>query len=366
MNTRSLIFFQIISVLVGALFIPASIYAGDESSDSFISRDAVISTGGTYATSSSYQLIITEGQTVTGQSTSNAYVLNTGFLYYPAPVTTVTPTTPTTNPTVSSGGGGGGGGGILNSATIASTGIVISGRAFPLAKIKILDNTLLATSTVADTAGNFTAKYTVNKEGVHNISISSTDSLGITSGSQFYQMTASSNFSGGLSNVWLSPTLTTNKSEVKIGDKIEVSGFGLPFSKTELEFTPKISSAFPVETESSGKFSLLLATGGLNPGEYFVRARLATSTTYSSWTDNLRFVIGVKNVTRVVDKASTGVVTGDLSGDGKVDMKDFSILAYWFKRASSPAFADLEKRALGGTGTVTLRDFSILAYHWSP
>ncbi len=52
---------------------------------------------------------------------------------------------------------------------------------------------------------------------------------------------------------------------------------------------------------------------------------------------------------------------GDLNGDGRVDLIDFSILAYWWGRAVEPgACYDLNH-----DGKVTLADFSILAYHWT-
>ena len=54
----------------------------------------------------------------------------------------------------------------------------------------------------------------------------------------------------------------------------------------------------------------------------------------------------------------------DLNGDGKVNIVDFSILAYWFKR---PLTAAAVKQCVDQTqdGKVSLADFSILAYYWT-
>ena len=49
----------------------------------------------------------------------------------------------------------------------------------------------------------------------------------------------------------------------------------------------------------------------------------------------------------------------DLHNGCKVNLVDFSILAYWFNRPSPSAVADLN-----GDGKVNLTDFSILAYYW--
>src|SRR3989344_664893 len=51
---------------------------------------------------------------------------------------------------------------------------------------------------------------------------------------------------------------------------------------------------------------------------------------------------------------------GDLSGDGRVDLIDFSILIFWFERPNPPSHVDLN-----GDGKADLVDFSIMAYYWT-
>ncbi|MEK7535901.1 MAG: Ig-like domain-containing protein [Patescibacteria group bacterium] len=55
---------------------------------------------------------------------------------------------------------------------------------------------------------------------------------------------------------------------------------------------------------------------------------------------------------------------GDLNADRRVDLIDFSILAYWWGRPLGGTFITTEKNRLNGDGQVTLEDFSILAYYW--
>lgn len=54
---------------------------------------------------------------------------------------------------------------------------------------------------------------------------------------------------------------------------------------------------------------------------------------------------------------------GDFNCSKKVDLQDFSILAYWFKRPLTSAAITLGVD-LNRDGKVTLADFSILAYYW--
>ncbi|MBU2544617.1 dockerin type I repeat-containing protein, partial [Patescibacteria group bacterium] len=56
---------------------------------------------------------------------------------------------------------------------------------------------------------------------------------------------------------------------------------------------------------------------------------------------------------------------GDLNGDGRVNLVDFSIAAYWYKRTISAEFAVKESERMNGDGKVDLVDFSIMAFYWT-
>ena len=53
----------------------------------------------------------------------------------------------------------------------------------------------------------------------------------------------------------------------------------------------------------------------------------------------------------------------DLNCDGYVNIVDFSILAYWYKRILTLEAAKMVD--LNHDGKVDLIDFSIMAYHWT-
>jgi len=55
----------------------------------------------------------------------------------------------------------------------------------------------------------------------------------------------------------------------------------------------------------------------------------------------------------------------DLNDDCRVNLVDFSIAAYWYKRPLSDSFKVLEKEKLSADGKVDLVDFSIMAYYWT-
>ena len=59
------------------------------------------------------------------------------------------------------------------------------------------------------------------------------------------------------------------------------------------------------------------------------------------------------------------VEMGDMNDDCRVDLVDFSILAYWWQRPLEDEMLEIEVRELNGDGVAELEDFSILAYHWT-
>jgi hypothetical protein len=73
--------------------------------------------------------------------------------------------------------------------------------------------------------------------------------------------------------------------------------------------------------------------------------------------------VGTTNVLAGEDIKCPG--KGDVNSDCKVNLVDFSITAYWYKRDLSAAFTAIELAKLNGDGKVTLADFSIMAYYWT-
>ena len=71
----------------------------------------------------------------------------------------------------------------------------------------------------------------------------------------------------------------------------------------------------------------------------------------------MSFNIGTKTIFAQPEKTPA---KGDMNNDKRVNLVDFSVVAYWYKRPSPPATVDLNN-----DGKVDLVDFSILAYYWT-
>jgi hypothetical protein len=56
---------------------------------------------------------------------------------------------------------------------------------------------------------------------------------------------------------------------------------------------------------------------------------------------------------------------GDLNNDGRVNLIDFSIAAYWYDKSLPAVLLTREKERLNGDGRIDMADFSIMAYYWT-
>lgn len=75
---------------------------------------------------------------------------------------------------------------------------------------------------------------------------------------------------------------------------------------------------------------------------------------------------GFQNLINLLLPANTSDAGGlklaksDINSDHKVNLVDFSIAAYWYKRSSPPESVDLN-----GDKIINLVDFSIMAFYWT-
>lgn len=70
----------------------------------------------------------------------------------------------------------------------------------------------------------------------------------------------------------------------------------------------------------------------------------------------------VKEIIKAItgDEACHPNTIGDVNCDGRVDLIDFSILAYWYRKPNPPVNVNVN-----GDGVVELADFSVVAYYWT-
>jgi len=257
--------------------------------------------------------------------------------------------------TCSSGGGGGGGGGYVAPPVV--TQVNFSGRAYPKSAVTLLKDAQVAATTVAGADANFQISLSGLSAGNYIFSVYSEDSKGVRSSLLTFPVSVTSGATTNVSGIFIAPTIAVDKSEVKRGDNIAI--FGQSVSSAEITISVNSDEEFFAKTpaDKDGVYLYNFDTTQLEVGQHLAKSKASLGGEISSFSKAVGFSVGTKSVAVEPEKK---VLKGDLNNDGRVNLIDFSIAAYWYKRPNPPAKVDLNK-----DGKVDLVDFSILAYYWT-
>ena len=251
------------------------------------------------------------------------------------------------------GGGGGGGGGIIPSPT----GIILSGRAYPGMKVTVLKDAQIAASTRADPAANFRIMVSGLSAGSYIFGVYSEDSQGIKSSLLTFPAAVTSGVTIEISNIFIAPTIAVDKSEVKRGDNVAIFGQSVPNSEITIAVNSEEEFFGKTPADKDGVYLYNFDTSPLAMEQHFAKSKAAVGGAISSFGKTVSFLVGNKTVFTQPSKCPP---KADLNNDCRVNLVDFSIAAYWYKRPSPPASVDLNN-----DGKVDLVDFSIMAYYWT-
>ena len=257
-----------------------------------------------------------------------------------------------------SGGGGGGGGAPPQSQTR----VILSGRAYPGMKVTILKDAQIAASTVADPAANFRVAVSGLSTGSYIFGVYSEDNQKIRSSLLTFPTQITSGVTIEITNIYIAPTIAVDKSEVKKGDNIAIFGQSIPNSDVTIVVNSEQEIFNKIKADTGGIYLLNFDTVPLEKGQHSTKSKSAIGGAISSFGKVVNFLVGDKTV---FAQPTAEVLKGDLNNDGRVNLVDFSIAAYWYKRPISMEFAVKEKERLNGDGKVDLIDFSIMAFYWT-
>lgn len=258
-------------------------------------------------------------------------------------------------PVQQSGSGGGGGGGGF---TPMITSVIFSGRAYPLSKVTILKDGQIALTTIAGPDSNFSSTISGLSTGNYSFAVYGEDKNNIRSTPFTFPVYITSGATTNIGGIFIAPTISTDKSEVHRGDSIAIFGQSAPSSEVTVNINSDNEFFVKQKADTDGTYLINFDTANLENGQHLAKSKASLDNDISSFGNAVGFIVGSKNVSiknRDKDKRKE-----DLDNDGRVDLIDFSIEAYWYKRANPPAFADLN-----GDGKVDLIDLSIMAYSWT-
>lgn len=152
---------------------------------------------------------------------------------------------------------------------------------------------------------------------------------------------------------------TNSVNDTKSVDLMDYSGY---CGNSVLPEPDKKEYVWQVLADNSGAYTYELSANVFGYGEFEVKSQsIIRNNLQSSYSHIKTFKISDRNILN----NNIEFLIGDLSKDGRVNLVDFSILAYWYKKELAPNFIITEKERLNGDGKIDLTDFSIMAYNWT-
>jgi len=265
----------------------------------------------------------------------------------------ISATVVTTVTTPPSGGGGGG-------VVIIPTTVNFSGMAYPSSKVTILKDGNVAVTTIADPLAKFSVSLSGLTTGTYTFSVFGNDINGTKSLTFSFPIYITEGTTVNVSGIFLSPTINIDKSEVKRGDTLAVFGQTVPSTDVKIIFNSDQEIIKETQTDGAGLYKYDMDTSPLEYGDHGVKSKTIMGDTISSTSIELPFIVGLVSKLKEDDNYDCNIIRGDLNCDGRVNLVDFSIMAYWYKKSAPPTRIDLS-----GDGRVTLTDFSIMAFYWT-
>ena len=241
--------------------------------------------------------------------------------------------------------------------SIPATNVVFTGKAYPRSTVSLLkDGQVVSTSTSGVDAG-FQTTISGTSSGKYIFSIYSEDTKGVRSSPVVFPLSITSGVTTKVSDILISPTIAVDKSEVRHGDNIAIYGQSVPNSIVSISIDSDEEFLVKDTADVNGIYSLDFDTSVLEVGQYNVKSKSILGSYTTGFGKSITFTVGTKNIVTELPKV---VIKGDSNGDNSVNLVDFSIVSYWYKRANPPESADLNS-----DGKVDLIDFSIMVFNWT-
>ena len=279
-------------------------------------------------------------------------------------------------PVASSGGGGGGwypsGLGQIfgqdQSREREEAMVIISGETHPDGKVNVFSESgKILASTDTDSSGFFEVLISDISVGEHTFGAWSEDDRANRSIAKSVSAGVSRETKTYISGLVLPSTIASDRSDVKIGDKANIFGYTLP--RVEVELVLKgpdgTETKRTLKTDRHGLWNFSFNTAGVLFGDYLVYTRFYKEDGKNIDSAKIRVNVGGKNKFIPFSPGVGYAGRGDFNEDRRVDLVDFSMLIYWYKKELPLNNEKILEIDLSKNGIVNLRDFSILAYYWT-
>lgn len=255
---------------------------------------------------------------------------------------------------VSNSNGGNTNTGSVGDYTNISTSVGFSGLAYPYATVYILKNGNLIKTTLADSLGKFQIDIDELKSTSALYTLYAIDKNGVKSTLLNYPLVITNGYYTKVMGIRFAPTISADKIEVKKNNSIKFFGYALPNEGIEINIGKIKNQIINTVSNNDGVYSINYLLKDFPKGEYEAITKYINDTRNSKL---IKFTIGNTNL--YADE-SLNNIPGDCNNDHLINIIDFSVLAFWYKKVNPPVCLDTNHDKI-----INLVDFSILAFYWN-
>lgn len=247
----------------------------------------------------------------------------------------------------------------LNSSPNNANSINFSGFAYPQAKVFILKDGNVFSTTTADANAQFSLSLNnITGSGAYVFSIYAQDSQGRKSSAITLPIKLNSQSTTNVAGIFLSPTISVDKSIVKQGENLAIFGQSAPNSIVTFSINTPVEFFATTKANDLGIYKYNLNISKFSVRKYVVKSKSTLLNQSSPFGNTAVFSVGTETKKKELKECTS--LHGDINCDDKINLVDFSVTAFWYKKPNPPKAVDLN-----GDGVVDLIDFSIIAFNWT-
>lgn len=253
------------------------------------------------------------------------------------------------------GNNGSSSGSIINAPTI----IKFSGIAHPFSRIYIIKDNNIIANTIADQFANFSTTVSGLKTNIYTFYIYAEDQDGKRSSLFSLPIFITYGTTVNIGNIFLSPTIAVDKYELNKGENLTVYGKSVPQKEVSILINSNEDYIYKTISDAMGNYYYRLNTASFDVGKYYTKSRSSYHDSYNPYSPSVSFFVKMKDKVKNTDGCFS-IRKGDLNCDGRVNLVDFSIMAFWYKKINYPMKVDLNN-----DNEIGLADFSIMMFNWT-
>ena len=196
-------------------------------------------------------------------------------------------------------GGAGGGGGSPAGPISQKDSTTFTGIAYPGSVVSLLKNGTIIRETTTREDGSFGIVVDDLLPGTYSFGLRAQDPNKLKSKLLLFTVYVAKGVATVIEGVYIPPTITSDKIEVKKGSSITLSGFSSPGVEVRLLITGVTNNFAEIfkktNSNSAGAFAYALDTTSLPQGDYKVKAKSIGSKDSSPYGEELFFTVGLNN-----------------------------------------------------------------------